>query len=184
MQTQQNTVKVEKTHEPSIWVACLSAYNSGYLHGAWIVPKKTVEELQEQINEVLKTSPVGDPEEWAIFDYDIFPNLGENPSLESIVKVQEAIEEHGQDIVLGFLENWSLEDLDHIEDAYYGRYSDWSEFAQEQAECCIGEKLNDGSIISNYFDWSKWESDLQYDYHECDTDGGIIVFNKNWQEVA
>ena len=59
--TTQAIVKDDKGQEvdkPSIWVACLSAYNSGYLHGAWIVPKTTKEELLEQIQEVLKGSPL------------------------------------------------------------------------------------------------------------------------------
>ena len=58
-----------------IYVACLAAYNSGVLHGEWITPAKDVEELQAQINKVIKSTPAPDAEEWAIHDYNDFPNL-------------------------------------------------------------------------------------------------------------
>lgn len=176
-------VKGEEINQPSIWIACLSAYNSGYLHGAWIVPKTTVEELEEQIREVLKTSPVGDPEEWAVHDYNNFHNLGEYPGLENICKLAKAYEEHGLKKVNGFLENWSVEDLEHLEDAFYGEYSDFSEFAQELAETCI-EGLNGNSTLARYFDYEAWERDLSYDYHESAGNGSnIFVWNGTWQGV-
>jgi len=168
-------------NEPSIYVACLSAYNNGHLHGAWIVPSADADELQEQINKILKSSPMADAEEWAIHDYDGFPNLGEYPGLNGIIKVQEAIKEHGADVVNGFLGNWSLEDLDHICDAYYGKYDSFSEFAQQYAEDTIeGLSAND-STLARYFDWQAFERDLSYDYHEADGDNGTsIIFNSNW----
>ena len=52
-----------KTPGPQIYVACLAAYNSGHLHGKWITPKTDKEELEEQFEEVIKTSPVADAEE-------------------------------------------------------------------------------------------------------------------------
>ena len=106
-------------HEPQIYVACLAAYNNGHLYGKWITPKADRDELEAQIKEILKFSPVAGAEEWAIHDYDDFPNLGEYPDLDKLIQVQEAIDEHGKHVVNAFLENWSIEDLDHIKDAYY-----------------------------------------------------------------
>ena len=170
-------------NEPSIYVACLSAYNNGHLHGAWIVPSADADELQEQINKILKSSPMADAEEWAIHDYDGFPNLGEYPGLDKIIQVQEAIDEHGADVVQAFLENWSIEDLDHVGDAYYGKYDNFTEFAEQLAHETI-EGLNENhtdSTLARYFDWQAWERDLSYDYHEADGDNGTsIIFNSNW----
>jgi len=172
---------MSNNNDNQIYVACLASYNSGVLHGEWITPKADKDELQEQINKVLKSSPSEDAEEWAIHDYNDFPNLGEYPGIENIIKVQEAIEEHGADVVKGFLENWSLEDLDHICDAYYGKYDSFSEFAQQYAEDTIeGLSAND-STLARYFDWEAFERDLSYDYHEADGDNGTsIIFNSNW----
>ena len=168
------------TNEAQIYVACLASYNAGYLHGKWITPAKDREELEEQINSILKKSPVEDAEEWAVHDYDDFPNLGEYPGVDNIIKVQEAIDEHGKYVVNAFLENWSLEDLDHIEDAYYGEYDSFSEFAQQLADDTI-EGLNGNSTLASYFDYEKWERDLSYDYHEGEGENGSsLIFNANW----
>jgi len=170
----------EQKHEPQIYVACLAAYNNGHLYGKWITPKADRDELEAQIKEVLKFSPIPGAEEWAIHDYDDFPNLGEYPDLDKLIQVQEAIDEHGKYVVHAFLENWSIEDLDHIQDAYYGEYDSFSEFAQQLAEDTI-EGLNDNSTLSRYFDWNAWERDLEYDFHEGEGENGTsIIFNNNW----
>ena len=167
-------------NQPQVYVACLAAYNSGRLHGEWITPKTDKDELQEQIDKVLKSSPIKGAKEWAIHDYNSFPNLGEYPDLDKLIQVQEAIDEHGQYVVNAFLENWSVEDLDHIEDAYYGTYDSFSEFAQQLAEDII-EGLNGDSTLARYFDWEAWERDLSYDYHEGEGENHTsIIFNANW----
>lgn len=164
----------------NIYVACLASYNSGILHGRWIVPSSDEETLQSQIDRMLKDSSIPNAEEWAVHDYNDFYNLGEHPNLADICKLAGAYEEHGLEKVNGFLENWSVEDLEHIEDAYYGEYSDFSEFAQDLAESCI-EGLNDDSTLARYFNWEAWERDLSYDYHEsAGTGSNIIVWNANW----
>tara|TARA_R100001460_G_scaffold97052_1_gene139534 strand:- start:14 stop:529 length:516 start_codon:yes stop_codon:yes gene_type:complete len=167
------------TTDAKIYIACLASYNSGVLHGEWITPKADKEELQEQINKVLKSSKIPNAEEWAIHDYNEFPNLGEYPGLDNIIKVQEAIDEHGQYVVSAFLENWSVEDLDHIDDAYYGEYDSFSQFAENMADETILIDCPDN--VKFYFDYEKWERDLSYDYHEGEGENGTsLIFNANW----
>ena len=169
------------TGEPQIYVACLAAYNSGHLHGKWITPKTDKDELLAQFEKVLKSSPIPNAEEWAIHDYDEFPNLGEYPGVDNIIKVQEAIEQHGIAIVNGFLKNWSIEDLENIDDAYYGEYDSFSDFAQQLADDTIEGLSDNNSILASYFDYEKWERDLSHDYHEATGDNGTsIIFNSNW----
>ena len=170
---------MSNNNDNQIYVACLASYNSGVLHGEWITPKSDKDELQEQINKVLKSSPIEDAEEWAIHDYNDFPNLGEYPGLDNIIKVQEAIDEHGQYIVNAFLDNWSVEDLDHIDEAYYGEYDSFSEFAQQLADETILIDCPDN--VQFYFDYEKWERDLSHDYHEGEGENGSsLIFNANW----
>jgi len=158
----------EPEYKPRIYVACLAAYVSGHLHGEWIEPSDTVEGLQKQINQVLKSSPVEDAEEWAIHDYDGFQNLGEYPGLENIVKVGAAYSEHGQEMVDDFFENhgvdYALDTLENIEDEYHGQWDSFSEFAYQLAEDTIPE-LNDDSILSRYFNYDAFADDLEFDYH-------------------
>ena len=166
--------------DAQIYVACLASYNSGVLHGEWITPKADKEELKEQIEKILKSSPIEDAEEFAIHDYNDFPNLGEYPGLDKIIQVQEAIDEHGADVVQAFLENWSVEDLDHVGDAYYGKYDNFTEFAEQLAHDTI-EGLNDNSELSRYFNYQAYERDLHHDYHEGGADdGSSLIFSCNW----
>src|SRR5688572_9380760 len=67
------------TNEIRIYVADLAAYNAGHLHGVWIDATQDVEDIQAQIDAMLKSSPVADAEEYAIHDYEGFDgyNLGE-----------------------------------------------------------------------------------------------------------
>ncbi len=51
---------------PSIYVACLASYNSGILHGKWILADQTVSAIYDEIHELLEESPIEDAEEYAI----------------------------------------------------------------------------------------------------------------------
>jgi antirestriction protein len=56
---------------PRIYVACLSAYNNGHLHGWWIDADQEPDALWLDIEEMLADSPMDDAEEWAIHDSKI-----------------------------------------------------------------------------------------------------------------
>lgn len=45
------------SEEFRIYVACLAAYNNGKLHGAWIDATDDIDDIQDQINEMLESSP-------------------------------------------------------------------------------------------------------------------------------
>lgn len=81
---------------PKIYVACLSAYNAGHLHGLWIDATQDPEDIEDDINWMLSWSPVADDEpceEYAIHDYENFPgfSLREYESLEYISKLGQAL---------------------------------------------------------------------------------------------
>lgn len=52
--------------DPRIYVACLAAYNNGYLHGAWLSANRDVDEIYAEIQEMLAKSPIENAEEFAI----------------------------------------------------------------------------------------------------------------------
>ena len=79
-------------NSPKIYVACLSSYNNGILHGEWI-DVEDYEQLQEEVNRILKESPMNDAEEWAIHDFEGFGNIKieEYDGLEHVAELAEAL---------------------------------------------------------------------------------------------
>lgn len=131
-----------------IYVASLSDYNAGRLHGAWINLEKftDAESVLEHIQEtILATSPeaaaTGFPaEEWAIHGYEEAPTqFGEYESLETLMDVQfwiNKIQENGSDIdaIAAYLEHFDLDSLDRFEDRYHGEgdsEEDYEKFARD-----------------------------------------------------
>jgi len=124
-----------------IYVASLSDYNNGILHGEWIdLDFTTADEVQEQVNKMLAASPT-DPnaEEWAIHDYEMGGfEVEEYDSFDHCVKLADILEEYGEKIV-GLYNNCpsNYNDLDQLTedfDNYYrGSYDSKKEYAEEYA---------------------------------------------------
>ena len=97
-----------QTLEPRIYVACLAAYNNGWLHGAWIDVGDDVDAVWAQIAAMLKTSPVAGAEEHAIHDYEGFGGveIAEYASIARVVEIAAFLHARGN---LGALV------LDHLE---------------------------------------------------------------------
>jgi len=89
---------VDEQPAPRIYVASLSDYNAGRLHGAWIDAAQDVDGLHDDISRMLAESPNFHAEEWAIHDHDGFAplDLSEYESLEFISDVATGIVEHGE----------------------------------------------------------------------------------------
>ena len=122
----------------NIYVADLAAYNNGILHGRWIDATQDLEEIQAQVQAMLKDSPEPDAEEYAIHDYEGFGGYGvsEYEGLESAHNVAVFIEEHGEiggELLSHFGDN--IEDATKaIEDHYAGEYKSLADYAEELTE--------------------------------------------------
>ena len=166
-----------------IYIACLAAYNSGILHGAWIVASADIEELQEQIDAMLKRSPMPNAEEWAAHDYDQFPNMGEYPDLKDICDYVELANSTylSQDCLDAIIENvhgdldQAREDLERV----IGEYHDFQDYADQRADDLIacaglGQKIE---LLSPYFDYEKHARDLRNDCTVLDVSKGVLVLH-------
>lgn len=123
---------------PRIYVASLSDYNAGILHGEWVNPGEGAEATYEAITAMLADSPTtrryGDvAEEWAIHDYEHFGpiRLGEYESIERVCSIAEGIVAHG-DAFAAWVANDESGDLsaETFEDQYLGEWGsevDWGE---------------------------------------------------------
>ena len=122
-----------------IYVADLAAYNNGYLHGVWIDITQELDDIWEQINKMLKASPIDEiAEEISIHDYEGFGSyrLGEYEGIETAQKIACFIEEHeniGGELLNHF--NGDIEDATKaIEDNYCGCHKSVADYAQELTE--------------------------------------------------
>lgn len=152
-----------------IYVACLAAYNSGILHGAWIdCEGKDADDLQEEVNAMLASSPVPNAEEWAIHDHEGFGGLlGEYDSFDRVASLCEALEEHG-DAFLAFLAAFGENaDPEQFKEAYRGQWDSVEEFAEDFAvECGLADPDNP---MYSFIDWSQyWNGCLRFDFTEQD----------------
>ena len=89
--------EVQTPISPRIYVASLSDYNNGILHGEWIDADSDPEELNSAIQAMLDRSPTGQAEEFAILDFEGFGpwRLGEYESIAMVTAVAQGMAEHG-----------------------------------------------------------------------------------------
>lgn len=154
--------------EIRIYVACLAAYNNGYLHGEWIDATQDMDDIWDQVKAMLKASPVEEEaEEYAIHDYEGFGShqLGEYEGLEHVHDLAVFIEEHGElgSELLNQLHGNIDEATTAIEDNYCGCYSSLADYAQELTE-------QQGDIpkhLEFYIDYERMGNDMDMSGDIC-----------------
>ena len=176
--------------EPRIYVASLSDYNAGILHGTWIdLDGKDADDVWAEINAMLAASPefrrfpMGGPaEEWAIHDYEGFGKLlGEYESIDKVVAIAEAIAaEADAGSTVAYLEHFNGE-LDRFDDRYRGKWDSFKDYVigSELADAYLGlselrhasreraSLYGFGDVIDRleaYIDWDAVARDLEPDY--------------------
>ena len=147
---------------PRIYVASLSDYNAGRLHGQWIKAAQDPEELLEAVQAMLATSPEPIAEEWAIHDYEGFGPvaLSEWESLETVSRLALGIEERG----LAFAALASVADGDT---ETLGRFGELYRGAWESVEAYADEWLDDVGVSEILNGLPEW----LYPYVSLDTAG-------------
>ena len=148
--------------EPKIYIACLASYNAGMLHGEYVDATLEPDEIREEIQRVLESSPIKDAEEYAIHDYEDFceVELGEYPDLEEVSNVAKFLVEHGElgaEILSHFC--CDLEEARKaIEEQYLGEYESLEDYAEEYVEQ-LG--LDIPESIQNYVDYKSLGRDME-----------------------
>jgi antirestriction protein len=150
-----------------IYIASLSDYNAGILHGKWInVEGLTVDDIQKEINEILAASPYtakyGDmAEEWAIHDYELGGiKISEYEGLEAVVSLVKALEEHGQAFAIYYNDVDDLEQAkSSFEDAYQGEYGSFLEYATQIFDELYAHDIPE--YIQGYIDYEAFARDLE-----------------------
>lgn len=180
---------------PRIYVASLSDYNAGILHGTWLDAATEPDELWDSINRMLAASPTtaryGDPaEEWAIHDYENFGPiaLSEWGRIEHVATLARGIVRHGN----AFAAWWDLDqrsdddggDIEsQFENQYLGQYTYLSDYVDQYLDD-IGFDVDDmpgvPESIQPYviIDTAAMARDLEAGgaISTVEGDGGVYVF--------
>lgn len=121
--------------KPRVYVASLSDYNAGRLHGDWIAANQTVDELHEAVSAMLGRSSEPIAEEWAIHDYEDFGavRLSEYEDLASVSRLGRGIAKHGRAFVAwaATRDSFDGEALDDFEEGYLGTYDSIEAYAEQ-----------------------------------------------------
>ncbi len=146
---------------PRIYVACLAAYNNGYLHGAWIDADQDADEIRDEISAMLARSPIKGAEEYAIHDYEGFEGvtIREYASIDSVAQMAAFIAEHGA-LGAGLLAQF-IGDIDQAEtalqDCYHGQFASLADFMEE----VTAESVTIPEALRYYIDWEAMARDAE-----------------------
>jgi antirestriction protein len=165
-----------------IYVACLSAYNNGHLHGTWIDATQDEEDINAEIQTMLAASPVVElygevAEEWAIHSYEGFHGIeiGEYESIAKVAQLAQELEEHGEPYAayLGYFSDGTVDDF---EDKYRGCFKNRKDFVYDlyEQDGTI-KKLEEVGLQESYIDFAAIAHDLfindytavEQGYNEC-----------------
>jgi antirestriction protein len=128
----------EQRLTPRIYVASLSDYNTGRLHGRWIDATQDREVILAEIQTMLAESPEAVAEEFVIHDYDHFGgiSLGEWEDVDHVCELATALVAHG----LAFAAWYASADVDtdsplveQFEESYCGEFDSLADYADELA---------------------------------------------------
>jgi len=170
---------LQQDDAPQIYVACLASYNAGRLHGSWI-PVETKEQIQEDIQKILRTSQEPFAEEWAIHDFDGFggAQLSEYEDFDALVTLKELIEAHDETLV-GALYNYFSGGVEEVEkvlqDQYLGCFESIEDYAMDYIES-TGSLRQLPESLQYYFDYERFARDLEMG-------GDIFTIETSYREV-
>jgi antirestriction protein len=182
-----STPERERPTEPRIYVASLSDYNNGRLHGAWINAAQDATAISEQIGEMLASSECEPAEEYAIHDYEGFGAFAvdEYENVTDVARIGLGIAEHGPAFAAfaAHLDRADWQKLDEFDDHFRGQWNGTAEFGEDLLRDIGVELDNIGpEILQPYItvDFEAFGRDLAYDYMVCDDgEGGVYVFEND-----
>ncbi|APS59081.1 antirestriction protein ArdA [Piscirickettsia salmonis] len=144
--------------KPAVYIASLSDYNNGILHGEWAKVDGDEDALYEAINQVLRSSECEDAEEWAFHDLEDLPGyIGEYSGVKSVCEAAGFIEEHGD---LGFYllnELESIEEAERMRSNYLGAYDSLADYMEQLTEECTDIPTH----LRNYIDYEAMAHDAE-----------------------
>lgn len=168
--------KTGEALEPRIYVACLAAYNNGYLHGAWIEVGDDADAVWDAIRAMLEASPVALAEEHAIHDYEGFGGveIAEYASIDRVVEIAGFLRERGTlgALVLEHLSGDIDAAAEALDDNYHGVFERLADCFQELTE----ETVEIPESLRLYIDYDAMAKDAELN-------GDIFTVETAYNEV-
>ena len=146
---------------PRIYVACLAAYNNGYLHGAWIDADQDAGEIRDVIATMLALSPIEHAEEYAIHDHEGFEGVAMSAyaGIDKVARMGAFIAEHGA-LGAGLLEQFggNMDEAETaLEDCYHGQFASLAYYMEELTT----ESITIPQALRYYVDWEAMARDAE-----------------------
>lgn len=166
-----------------IYVASLSDYNAGRLHGAWIDATQDPDDIWEDVQAMLKQSKEPWAEEWAIHDFEGFEGyeLSEWESFEDVSRIAQALDTYGP--ALGAWLSYDcdrkadVEGLRDFQESFHGEWDSEKQFAEEFT-VDVGMLDQIPEHLRFYFDYDAYARDLFLgDYYSIRNQGKVYVFS-------
>tara|TARA_R100001509_G_scaffold151849_1_gene111582 strand:- start:781 stop:1320 length:540 start_codon:yes stop_codon:yes gene_type:complete len=178
----QTAIKKENLIVNRIYVACLSSYNAGKLHGTWIdLDYKSVDEVEKEIELMLKASSEPYAEEYAIHDFEGI-RCEENTDIATIVEKVETLNElddSEKTAFLAFLDYENNGTLENFRDSYQGHWDNEKEYAIHLFDECYLDEMPEH--LTHYIDYEAFRYDLFLDHFSIDAKPyGVFVFSNNY----
>jgi antirestriction protein len=171
---------------PRIYVASLSDYNAGRLHGAWL-EATDIQQVRAGVGAMLKASPGGHAEGYAIHDFEGFSRYlpSESADLELVCAIGAAVVDHGT-VFTPYLEHVGFPtDAGRVPalvagftESYRGAYESVEDWAEQYLED-TGLLQQMPESLRGYLDLESWADDaeLNGDIFAVEFEGKLHVFS-------
>lgn len=178
----------KRTHDesPSIYVACLAAYNNGKLHGRWIDCTLGTDHVWNEIKSILKSSPENTKhypcEEWAIHDFEYFPDgtISEYSGVDQVCAMAELLESEEGELILEIKSHLGINTIDEAKDYHEEHYRGEWDSLEDYVENYLEETGQLNEIPENlryYFDYKSFARDLRFDLITIELNGKTHIWD-------
>ena len=104
---------------------------------------------------------------------------GEDKFAEYYEKYEALVEEYGQGLVDGYIEDYFVDAVEYFEDAYQGEYESGADFAAQTTSDCGYISRDMPSWVE--IDWAATWENLSYDYTEIIMPNNrVAIFSNNY----
>lgn len=178
--------RARKLLTPRIYVASLSDYNAGRLHGRWFDATRDAAELQAGVQAMLAASPDVTAEEFAIHDYEGFGSwrIHEYEALETVAGIARGIAEQGTvygDLAALIGADSLLADPERYQESFLGHWESLDAFVHEMAADMGWEEQLESLPPSLqpyvHLDYDLMARDVQIELAVVDDGHGVTVFD-------